>query len=240
MTSPHDDVDSYLTSGDEISNVYKSRTQTAPAKLDAAVLDYARNAVSNKNSKTSSLWWPMAMAASVILGIVAIRTFQHPATEQTPQVTSTDTTVTAKTAPQTLPADNSQQKDEAVANVAPEKSPQPSAAQPVQQAESKQAVSVKEKTDKKVEKKQAVAASPTVKKETNLATKAANDNPLLAPVKSSIGEAEASEIESWYKKIEKLFAENKTAEAKSELAEFLKKHPQHEAALKLKKQYLPD
>ena len=80
MNNPGDDIniDRYLATGDKVSDVYHEQSLQAPASLDNTILDYAHQAVESKPPSTARYWIPVALAASVIIGIFSFHAIQAP------------------------------------------------------------------------------------------------------------------------------------------------------------------
>lgn len=249
MTTKHDDidVDRYLSGNDEVSHIYKHDRQQAPARLDAKILAYAHDAVDKKNTKArpgAGFWIPTAIAASLIVGVVSFYAVQVPMTdmEQSPELAKTVPSL--KSVPVTTATVELQQAGpvlETPQQIAKQAETPDSTPKPLQQAEAtrpESALSQQAKADKNT-KNVLKKSAPVEQQDITYAKKATSDNPLLAPVTSTLGEPDPDKVDEWYKKIEKLFEEGKTTEARKELTKFLNKYPRHEAGLKLRKKYQP-
>jgi len=219
-----------------ISALYaRSQTEHSSTELDQRITNYAHQAISTTSAAQRKKSWlqemglPLAMAASVILGVIFFRTFVAPEAEvATPgYLAKTDayltTPVTTEQTNNTIPDVEQQDKNTRLAN----NTDQPKTAttqnqQTKQTTPTRQIVSVNKPA-------KAVKENP----KTVFAKKSVSNNPLMAPVNTTIGEPDSMEV--WYEEITQLFKDGKETEGKKALDKFLKKYPRHEAALTLQK-----
>ena len=217
MTDSHHDTD--------ISAMYRrSHTLRSNDALDQRILDYAHKAIRQK--QRAKPWvrfgYPLAMAASVVLGIVIMRSLvaphQQPATPRylAKNNNLANIPVTSETKPAPVPR---QASDTRLANTAsqPVAHPAPQNRAPVKHAK----------------RNQQQPASTTQEKA--FAKKAVTNNPLIAPVNSTIGQPDASRMQTQFEKIQQLLKDGNETEAKKALATFLRKYPHYEPALKMQK-----
>lgn len=216
-----------------ISALYKrTQTESSSPELDQRIMDYAHQAIAaddngtqGKKSWFQEMGFPLAMAASVVVGLLFFRTFVSPNQDvPTPGYLSQSDTylttpVTTDKQPNRIPGVN--QTDTRLAD----KDNDPKVAPPAQKQPVQQNVASAKKTVKPIK---AVKQNP----KTVFAKKSVSDNPLVAPVNKTIGEPD---METWYEDIARLFSDGKDTEGKKALSKFIKKYPRHEAALKLQK-----
>lgn len=219
-------VDTFLDDLKVVSMIYKAtKIPTTPPHLDRVILDAAHNAVKKSRASSHSTWWPVALAASVIVGVLIVNNSQTPVTVNTvPQISHAP----VKQVPAT---ENSGEEYPAT---------QLAQAPTLVQAPQTSTVAVKKQPAKSTP---AAPASGTLvrpaQKQTQqpqVAKRSSIHSNLLSPVTASMQSSDVTRTEqSWLKHIKSLFKLNRFSETDKELQKFLQKYPENKQALALQK-----
>lgn len=215
----NNNVDTFLDDLKVVSMTYKAtKTPTTPPHLDRVILDAAHNAVKKSRTSSHSTWWPVALAASVIVGVLMINNNQTPVTVNTvPQISQAPV--------KQVPATKDIGEEHPVTQIA--------------QAPQTSTVSIKKQPAKNAPATPVpTLARPTQKqtRQPQIAKRLSIHSDLLSPVTASMQSSDATKTEqSWLKHIKSLFKLNKLIETEKELQKFLRKYPENKQALVLQK-----